>query len=66
MKKNKLLEHQFGFGKNYSITYLTLEMFDKLFDSKHNGNTPATIFLEIKKAFDELKCYGVDCTVILW
>ena len=44
-------------------------MFDKLFDSKQKHNTPAIIFLDIKKAFDnvdKLKCYGVDGIVILW
>ena len=56
-------------------TYLTLDMFDKSFDSKSKGNTPAIIFLDIKKAFDtvdhkvmieKLKFYGADGTVILW
>ena len=50
-------------------------MFDKLFDSKQKHNTPAIIFLDIKKAFDtvdhkilidELKFYAVDGIVILW
>ena len=50
-------------------------MFDKIFDSKSKGNTPALIFLDIKKAFDtvdhkilidKLKFYGLDGTVILW
>ena len=67
--------HQYGFRKNHSTTYLTLDMFDKIFDSKSKGSTPALIFLDIKKAFDtvdhkilidKLKFYGVDGTVILW
>ena len=50
-------------------------MFDKLFDSEQKHNTPAIIFLDIKKAFDtvdhkilinKLKFYGVDGIVILW
>ena len=69
---NLLTEHQYGFGKNHSTTYLTLEMFNKLFDSKQKHNTPAIIFLDIKKAFDtvdhkilidKLKFYGI---VNLW
>ena len=75
-ESNKLLNiHQYGFRKNHSTTYLTLDMFDKIFDSKSKGNTPAIIFLDIKKAFDtvdhkilidKLKFYGLDGTVILW
>ena len=75
-ESNKLLSiHQYGFRKNHSTTYLTLDMFDKIFDSKSKGNTPAIIFLDIKKAFDtvdhkvlieKLKFYGADGTVILW
>ena len=75
-ESNKLLNiHQYGFRKNHSTTYLTLDMFDKIFDSKSKGNTPALIFLDIKKAFDtvdhkilidKLKFYGLDGTVILW
>ena len=75
-EKNKLLtDNQYGFRKNHSTTYLTLDLFDKIFDSKSKGNIPAIIFLDIKKAFDtvdhklmidKLKFYGVDGTVILW
>ena len=75
-ESNKLLTNkQYGFRKNYSTTYLTLDLFDRLFDSKSTKNTPAIIFLDIKKAFDtvdhdilinKLKFYGVDGTVILW
>ena len=74
--RNKLLtDNQYGFRKNHSTTYLTLDMFDKIFDSKSKGNIPAIIFLDIKKAFDtvdhkilidKLKFYGVVGTVILW
>ena len=75
-ESNKLLSiHQYGFRKNHCTTCLTLDMFDKIFDSKSKGNTPAIIFLDIKKAFDtvdhkvlieKLKFYGADGTVILW
>ena len=75
-ENNKLLtDHQYGFRKNHSTTYLTLDLFDDIFDNKSKGNVPAIIFLDIKKAFDtvdhqilidKLKFYGVDGTVILW
>ena len=75
-ESNKLLStHQYGFRENHSTTYLTLDMFDKFFDSKSKRNTPAIIFLDIKKAFDTVdhkiliekhKFYGADGTVILW
>ena len=52
-ESNHLLgTHQYGFRRNHSTTYLTLDMFDKIFDSKSKGNTPAIIFLDIKNAFD--------------
>ena len=52
-ESNKLLSiYQYGFRKNHFTTYLTLDMFEKLFDSKSKGSTPAIIFLDIKKAFD--------------
>ena len=50
-------------------------MFDTFFDSKSIGNTPAIIFLDIKKVFDtvdhkvlieKLKFPGANRTVILW
>ena len=72
---NILTDNQFGFRKNHSTTYLTLDLFDKIFNSKSKKNTPAIIFLDIKKAFDtvdhdilidKLKFYGIDGTVILW
>ena len=72
---NLLSDNQFGFRKNYSTTFLAQDMFDNIFDNKSKGNTPAIIFLDIKKAFDtvdhdilieKLKFYGIDGTVILW
>ena len=72
---NLLCDNQFGFRKNYSTTFLAQDLFDNIFDNKSKGNTPAIIFLDIKKAFDtvdhdilidKLKFYGVDGTVILW
>ena len=49
---NLLTESQYGFRKIHSTSYLTLDLFEKLFDSKSKSNTPAIIFLYIKKAFD--------------
>ena len=74
-ENNLLTNHQYGFRKNNSTTYLMLDLFDKIYDSKSQANKPAIIFLDIKKAFDtvdhailikKLKFYGVDGNVILW
>ena len=68
-------EHQFGFRKEHSTTYLMNNLMDKIYDSKSNNYIPSMVFLDIKKAFDtvdhkilikKLKFYGVDGTVILW
>lgn len=62
-------------NKNHSATYLILDMFDKIFFGKSKGKTPALIFLNIKKALDnvdlkklieKLKCYSGNGTVVLW
>ena len=74
-ENNLLTKHQYGFRKNHSTTYLMLDLFDNIYDSKSSSNLPAIIFLDIKKAFDtvdheilikKLKFYGLDGTVILW
>ena len=51
---NLLSDIQFGFRKNYSTTFLAQDMFDNIFDSKSKGNTPAIIFLDIKKPLIQL------------
>ena len=52
-----------------------LDLTDKIYESKSNGQIPAIIFLDIKKAFDtvnheilieKLYHYGITGTVILW
>ena len=74
-ENNILTSQQYGFRKNHSTTYLMLDLFDQIFDSKGKSYTPGIIFLDIKKAFDtvdhcilikKLKFYGLDGTVILW
>ena len=72
---NILNDRQFGFRKDNSTTYLMLELFDKIYSSKEQGNKPAILFLDIKKAFDtvnheillrKLKHYGISGTVYNW
>ena len=76
VETNKLLtNHQYGFRKDHSTTFLMLNLFDKIFTSKESQKKPAIVFLDIKKAFDtvshnillkKLKYYGVDGFVIKW
>ena len=76
VETNKLLtNHQYGFRKDHSTTFLMLNLFDKIFMSKETLKKPAIVFLDIKKAFDtvshkvllkKLKFYGVDGFVIKW
>ena len=76
VETNKLLtNHQYGFRKDHSTTFLMLNLFDKIFMSKESLKKPAIVFLDIKKAFDtvshkvlleKLKFYGVDGFVIKW
>ena len=73
---NKILnDRQFGFRKDNSTTYLMLELFDKIYDSKEKGKIPGIIFLDIKKAFDtvnhdilirKLKHYKITGTALKW
>ena len=73
---NNLLNcQQFGFRQNSSTTFLMLDFSDKIYNSKEKGQTPAVIFLDIKKAFDtvdheillqKLKHYGLSGTVLNW
>ena len=76
MEENELLTNQqYGFRKNYSTTYLMLDLFDEIYKTKSQSKRPALIFLDIKKAFDtvnhnilfsKLKYYGIDGVVLKW
>ena len=76
IEENKILtDHQYGFRKNCSTTYLMLNLFDKIFESKSQGYKPAILFLDVKKAFDtvnhdimikKLEHYGIGEIVLKW
>lgn len=72
---NIFCNQQYGFRENHSTTYLMLDLIDEIYNSKSNGQVPAIIFLDIKKAFDtvnheilleKLNHYGITGTVLLW
>ena len=76
VQTNHILDNQqFGFRKESSTTFLMLDLFDKIYNSKEKGLKPAIVFLDIKKAFDtvdhetlleKLKYYGISGTVYNW
>ena len=76
MEQNNLFSNrQYGFRKNYSTTYLMLDLFDEVYDSKSKSMKPAIIFLDIRKAFDtvhheilidKLRHYGIGGTALIW
>ncbi len=68
-------DHQYGFRKDHSTTYLMLDLFDRIYAAKSKQNHPAIIFLDIKKAFDtvdhtilieKLKHYGIRDIALNW
>ena len=74
--ENKILTmQQYGFRKNYSTTFLMLDLFDKIYAAKEKNKKPAIVFLDIKKAFDtvnhqiliqKLKHYGLKGSALNW
>ena len=76
IENNEILSNQqYGFRKNNSTTYLMINLFDRIFDSKSKGYKPAILFLDVKKAFDtvtheilieKLRHYGLGGIVLQW
>ena len=76
IENNNILScQQYGFRKKNSTSYLMLNLFDRIFVDKANGNKPAILFLDIKKAFDtvthnlllkKLQHYGLSDIVLKW
>ena len=68
--KHKLFfESQYGFRRNHSTEYATMELIDKVMHDLDNGDNPISVFIDMSKAFDtidhsiliaKLKYYGFD------
>ena len=74
-RNNILTEHQFGFRSGNSTTFLMLQFFEQIYNSKDKNKKPAALFLDIRKAFDtvshklllrKLKHYGIRGSVLEW
>ena len=72
---NILTSQQYGFRKQHSTTFLMFDLLDNIHESKSKSQTPAIIFLDVKKAFDsvdhdilikKLIYYGIGGIVLKW
>ena len=51
---NLLADEQFGFRKNHSTEYAAIKLVDHISNEMESGKTPATLFIDLSKAFDTL------------
>ena len=51
---NLLIKNQYGFRKNHSTDFATLELIDKIIKDMDKNKIPLNIYLDLSKAFDTL------------
>ena len=49
-----LFNSQYGFRKDHSTEFATLELINRLFEFLDNGSNPLAVFLDLSKAFDTI------------
>ena len=73
VKYNLLTEQQYGFSKQHSTEYVSVNLIDHISKEMENGKIPTNVCIDLTKAFDtltfdvllfKLKYYGVTDTAL--
>ena len=63
---NLLLESEYGFRENHSTELAALEFIDRIKLEMDRQKIPFSIFLDLSKAFDTLRYYGIQGIALNW
>ena len=74
-EQNLFFMSQYGFRRDHSTEFATLELTNRIHEHLNNGLNPITVYMDLSKAFDtinhkilltKLKHYGIANTEIQW